>query len=101
MKNISIFKNTNKKSENSPDYRVVASWQVGDEWKDVTVASLWKNDSENPNAPTLKGKMMEEYTNEEGKTFPAFEIKRADNTKSAQENPVEAAQAINPEDIPF
>ena len=78
MKNISIFANKDKVAGSpQPDFRMVASWRENGEWKNVTVASLWRCDSENPNGPKLTGKMSEEYTNGEGKTFPAFEIKRA------------------------
>lgn len=56
---------------------MVASWKdEKGEWQNVTVASLWVG--ENENGPKLKGSMLDEYTNNDGKTFPAFEIKRVD-----------------------
>jgi len=106
MKNISIFANKDKVAGSSqPDFRMVASWQDNGEWKNVTVASLWRCDSENPNGPKLTGKMSEEYTNREGKTFPAFEIKRAgtapqeDTAQPPSQAPQASPQAgTNPQD---
>lgn len=75
MKNLSIFKNDKKTSENQPDYRLVASYQdAAGNWENVTVASLWKGDKDKPNGPVLKGKMSEERSFE-GKTYPGYSIK--------------------------
>jgi len=77
MEDIAIFKNKDKQEgSQQPDYRMVASWKVGEEWKNVTVAALWKGDKKN--GPILTGKMSKEYKTEEGKVYPAFEIKRAE-----------------------
>lgn len=97
MKNISIFKNNDKKTENSPDYRMVASWkdELGN-WQNVTVASLWKGDKDN--GPALKGTMLDEYTNQDGKTYPAFEIKRIDTVDKGVSS---VASPDNEEDVPF
>ena len=74
MKKLSLFKNTDKQSENAPDYRLVASYQdAGGNWVNETVGSFWKNQSDNPNAPALSGKMSEarEFN---GKQYPGYKI---------------------------
>lgn len=97
MKNIAIFKNKDKKEgSKQPDYRLVASWKKEDgTYGSVTVGSLWKGEGEN--APILRGEMKDAYTNQEGKEYPAFEIKRVEG----KTDPVAEAQDLTPEDIPF
>jgi hypothetical protein len=123
MKNLSVFKNTDKQEGSSqPDYRLVASHK--DEqgnWQNETIASLWKGDQTNPNAPALTGKMSEarEY---QGKQYPGWKVvadgvSRPEPAPQAATAPVNAAEdtrtappiaapeypeeEINPDDIPF
>lgn len=90
LTNISIFKNKDKQEgSQQPDFRLVASWKKEDgTYGNVTVASLWKGEKEN--GPALRGEMSKEYTNSEGKTFPAFVITRA-----------EPKEEIKDEDVPW
>ena len=125
MKKLSLFKNTDKQEGTSqPDYRLVASYQDGSgNWVNETVGSFWKNQTDNPNAPTLSGKMSEarEY---QGKQYPGWKIEpdgvsqpqapqNAPQANSAASTaPVNAGEdnrqapdypeeEINPADIPF
>lgn len=91
MKKLSLFANTNKASENAPDFRLVASYQdAAGNWVNETVGSFWRNQSDNPNAPKLSGKMSEarEY---QGKQYPGYKIV-ADGVEpqaAPQTNPVD------------
>ena len=74
MKKLSLFANTNKASESAPDFRLVASYQDAEgNWVNETVGSFWRNQSDNPNAPKLSGKMSEarEFN---GKQYPGYKI---------------------------
>ncbi len=74
MKKLSLFKNTEKKSESAPDYRLVASYQdASGNWVNETVGSFWKPKSDNPNAPALSGNLSDarEY---EGKQYTGYKI---------------------------
>lgn len=107
MKNISVFKNDEKTNPNAPDYRMVASYQDGEgNWHNETVASLWKGDKTNPNAPALTGKMSEarEYN---GKQYTGYKIE-ADGVvapqppkEDTQQPPAQDAPPITEEDCPF
>ena len=126
MKNLSVFKNTDKQEGSSqPDYRVVASYKDGEgNWQNETIASLWKGDQTNPNAPALTGKMSEarEY---QGKQYPGWKVvadgvsrpepapqaatapantapvNAAEDTRVAPPMPEYPEEEINPDDIPF
>lgn len=110
MKKLSLFKNTDKKSESAPDYRLVASYQdAAGAWVNETVGSFWKPKSDNPNAPALTGSLSEarEY---QGKQYTGYKI-----VPDGVAIPVEVTSARNesvlpdykegddvkPEDIPF
>lgn len=98
MKNLSVFKNDNKTSENQPDYRLVASYKDAEgNWHNETVASLWKGDKSKENGPALTGKMSDarEY---EGKKYPGYSI-QAEGTPVQTAQP--AAAPIADDGIPF
>lgn len=74
MKKLSLFKNTDKKSESAPDYRLVASYQdASGAWVNETVGSFWKPKSDNPNAPALSGNLADarEYN---GTQYPGYKL---------------------------
>jgi len=106
MKKLSLFKNTDKKSESAPDYRLVASYQdASGAWVNETVGSFWKPKSDNPNAPALSGNLSDarEY---QGKKYPGYKIvpvgvvaPKAEQAASVL--PDYPAENIDPEDIPF
>lgn len=107
MKNIALFKNQNKQEgDNKPDYNLTASWQDDQgNWQSVTVGSLWRQDnSQNPNAPALSGKMANARTSNEGKQFPGFEIKREGVPENATPAPTQEDNQQVEEDfdsVPF
>lgn len=108
MKKLSLFKNTDKKSESAPDYRLVASYQdATGNWVNETVGSFWKPKSDNPNAPALTGSLSDarEY---QGKTYPGYKLvpdgvdmPQTATPQSASVVPNYPVENINPEDIPF
>src|SRR6056297_1611938 len=112
MKKLSLFPVTEKTSESAPDYRLVASYQdAAGNWVNETVGSFWRNQSDNPNAPKLTGKMSEarEYN---GKQYPGYKIAPdgvAAPQQTQQSNPVDdmlgapitEPQPPAPDDIPF
>ena len=103
MKKLSLFKNTDKKSESAPDYRLVASYQdASGAWVNETVGSFWKKPSDNPNAPALSGSLSEarEY---QGKQYPGYKIvpDGVSAPKAVLPEYPGKEHDINPEDIPF
>lgn len=107
MKKLSLFKNTDKKSESAPDYRLVASYQdASGNWVNETVGSFWKPKSDNPNAPALTGNLADarEY---QGKQYTGYKIvvDGADKPQTVAPAPSVLpeypAKDINPDDIPF
>lgn len=109
-KTFMIFRNTDKKSENSPDYRLcIRSGE--DEEGMLTVGALWKK--QGPNSTYLSGKLDDAYQDKEGMWMMTdtekkqAESYRRTNKKSISED-VEEPQVdypededITPEDIPF
>ncbi len=101
MKKLSLFKNTDKKSESAPDYRLVASYQdASGAWVNETVGSFWKPKSDNPNAPALSGNLADprEY---QGKHYPGYKIVPDGVTVQAPVLPDYPPDEINPLDQPF
>jgi hypothetical protein len=99
MKKLSLFKNTDKKTESAPDYRLVASYQdAAGNWVNETVGSLWKPKSDNPNAPALTGSLSEarEY---QGKQYTGYKI--VPDGVSLPDRPASASNEIKAEDVPF
>ena len=93
MKKLSLFPVTEKTSESAPDYRLVASYQdEAGNWVNETVGSFWKNQSDNPNAPKLTGKMSEarEYN---GKQYPGYKIAPDGVVAPQSQNPTQANSA--------
>jgi hypothetical protein len=109
MKKLSLFKNTEKKTENAPDYRLVASYQdASGAWVNETVGSFWKPKTTNPKSPALTGNLSEarEY---QGKQYTGYKIvpdgvvmpKAEPASPSALPDYPPAEEDIDPEDIPF
>lgn len=109
MKKLSLFKNTEKKSESAPDYRLVASYQdASGAWVNETVGSFWKPKGDNPKAPALTGNLSEprEY---QGKQYTGYKI--VPDGVSLPSREVAASESVlpdykegddvKPEDIPF
>ena len=98
MKNLSIFKNTDKQSDTQPDYRIVASYQDDQgNWHNETVGSLWKGDKSKENGPVLKGKLSEarEYN---VKNYPGYKLE-VEGTPVSTTPP--ASAPVEDDGIPF
>ena len=93
--NITIFPNKDKKEgDNKPDLNLVASWKVGEEYKNVTVGALWKKEGANGNF--YSGSMKDGYTNKDGKEMPGFVITRSDaQVAPAPVEPPTAADVVD------
>ena len=90
-----LFKNTDKKSENQPDYRLVAS--EGDNL--ITVGAGWVKEGKQGKFVSMKLQDAREYEYEGvKKTAPGFKV-----VKEEAETPKEAQveMDIDTENIPF